>query len=88
MIRALLRRLLHRTPPGCQDEDGWRYHSENIDDHVHVWPIADWITHLTEGPGANDGECKCRPVTKPIPRDDGSMGWLITHKAIDGRDQL
>lgn len=48
---------------------------------IHVLPINDLIQHEDEGDG-----CACGPTTEPVPRDDGSMGWLITHHSLDGRE--
>ena len=46
---------------------------------VHVEPVADLLAH-------EDGDdCACLPYVEPVPRDDGSMGWLVTHNAWDGR---
>lgn len=50
-------------------------------DNVHVYPVNDLIAHELEGEG-----CACGPTTEPVPRGDGSMGWLITHHSLDGRE--
>lgn len=47
----------------------------------HVEPINDLIEHVTDG-----GDCPCGPATEPVPRDDGSMGWLVVHHSLDGRE--
>ncbi len=47
---------------------------------IHVVPINDLIEHYT------DDDCACGPATEPVPRDDGSTGWLVTHEALDGRE--
>lgn len=45
----------------------------------HVVPINDLVDHeLTE-------DCVCGPATEPVVRDDGSVGWVILHQALDGR---
>jgi len=49
---------------------------------VHVLPISDLIEHEDVG-----DECACGPTTEPVPSDDGSMGWLIVHHSLDGREQ-
>lgn len=49
---------------------------------MHVCPVSDLIEHDTEGDG-----CPCGPTTEPVPRDDGSMGWLIVHHSLDGRER-
>lgn len=46
---------------------------------VHVLPVNDLIDHLDE-------DCVCGATTEPVPRDDGSMGWLVTHHSLDGRE--
>jgi len=49
---------------------------------VHTYPVADLIEHETEGEA-----CPCGPTTEPVPRDDGSTGWLLIHHSLDGREQ-
>lgn len=46
---------------------------------VHVTPAADLIQHT-------DTDCPCGPATEPVPRDDGTIGWLVTHHSLDGRE--
>lgn len=48
---------------------------------MHVYPVADLIEHDVEG-----GDCPCGPRTTPVERDDGSIGWVITHHSLDGRE--
>ena len=47
---------------------------------VHVIPVADLIDH-------EDNDCACIPTTEPVHRADGSVGWLITHHSLDGRER-
>jgi hypothetical protein len=47
---------------------------------VHVMPLDDLMPHEFE-------DCACGPVDEPCPRKDGSMGWLITHNSLDGREK-
>lgn len=47
----------------------------------HTYPNHDLIDHDTETDG-----CVCGPTIEPVPRDDGSMGWLVTHHSLDGRE--
>lgn len=47
---------------------------------VHTYPVNDLLDHDTDTDG-----CPCLPTTEPVVRDDGSMGWLVTHNAWDGR---
>lgn len=49
---------------------------------VHVLPINDLIDHEDAG-----SDCPCGPTVEPVPRDDGSMGWLIVHHSLDGREK-
>lgn len=46
---------------------------------VHVVPIGDVWTH-------EEVDCTCGPTVEPVPRDDGSFGWLVTHHSLDGRE--
>lgn len=48
---------------------------------VSVIPLKDWVEH-----DAGSDECICGPRTEPVPREDGSIGWLITHHSLDGRE--
>ncbi|WP_206155812.1 hypothetical protein [Cellulomonas taurus] len=47
---------------------------------VHVLPVNDTVAH------EHTDACVCGPTTEPVPRPDGSFGWLITHDALDGRE--
>jgi hypothetical protein len=48
---------------------------------MHVRPLADLVEHeLTE-------DCPCGPRPEAVINDDGSMGWLIVHHSLDGREQ-
>lgn len=49
---------------------------------VHSFPVGDLIEHDTDG-----GDCPCGPTPEAVKRDDGSVGWLITHHSLDGREQ-
>lgn len=42
-------------------------------------PADDLIQHDTVG------DCVCGPTTEPVVRDDGSIGWVVVHHALDGR---
>jgi predicted GH43/DUF377 family glycosyl hydrolase len=33
-----------------------------------------------------DDECLCGPTTEPVRGEDGSMGWLVVHHSLDGRE--
>lgn len=47
---------------------------------VHVTPNGDAVAHEDEG-------CPCGPRVEPVKRDDGSMGWLVVHHSLDGREK-
>lgn len=47
---------------------------------VHVVPVNDLVEHDT-----ND-DCACGPTSEAVHRDDGSIGWLVTHHSLDGRE--
>lgn len=49
-------------------------------DDVHVVPGDDLIDHTTTE------DCPCGPATEPVTRDDGSIGWLVVHHSLDGRE--
>lgn len=46
---------------------------------VHVKPLHDLVEHA-------DDEYVCGPTTEPVARGDGSMGWLVLHHSLDGRE--
>lgn len=50
---------------------------------LHVWPVDDLIEHAIT---TNEADCMCGPETRPVPREDGSVGWLIVHRSLDGRE--
>ena len=66
-----------RSAIRCRRNPGWIL-GQN-DDEVHVLPVRDLIDHT-------DADCVCGTTTEPRQRDDGSMGWLITHFSLDGRE--
>jgi hypothetical protein len=49
-------------------------------DEAHVVPVNDLVEHDTEG------DCVCVPEVRPVPRDDGSVAWLVVHHSLDGRE--
>lgn len=51
-------------------------------DYVHVMPINDFVEHEWD----DDGDCPCGPEIRPVERDDGTIGWVYIHSALDGRD--
>lgn len=46
-----------------------------------MFPLGDLIDHDTDS-----DECLCGPRVEAVERDDGSMGWLLVHHALDGRE--
>lgn len=49
---------------------------------VHVLPANDIITHADHG-----DDCVCGPTVEPVEAEDGSIGWLIKHHSLDGRER-
>lgn len=49
---------------------------------VYALPRGDLIAHDSDG-----GDCPCGPTTEPVPRDDGSYGWVVVHHSLDGREK-
>lgn len=49
---------------------------------VHVAPVGDLVEHDI----GDNGECVCGPRYVPVKRADGSVGWVVTHNSLDGRD--
>ena len=47
---------------------------------AHVHPLGDLIEHQL------DDECPCAPRQEPVKREDGSVGWLVVHNSLDGRE--
>jgi hypothetical protein len=51
-----------------------------MSDERHVHPVGDLIEHdLTD-------DCPCGPAQQPVKREDGSIGWVVVHHALDGRE--
>ena len=48
---------------------------------VHVAPNNDLIEHDLES-----DDCICGPRIDPVKADDGSMGWVVVHHTMDGRE--
>jgi len=68
--------------------DGWPCECPAFDDTadsrvLHVSPISDGIAHDT---GTTEPDCVCGPTIQPVPGTGGSMGWLIVHHSLDGRE--
>lgn len=61
----------------------WNSDTEEHDGVFHVWPDNDLIVHDVESE-----DCVCGPAFQPVPRADGSVGWLVIHHSLDGREQF
>lgn len=48
---------------------------------VHVVPVGDLVEHDTDGPG-----CVCVPRVEPVQREDGTIGYILVHLSLDGRE--
>lgn len=51
-------------------------------DTLHVYPVGDVVAHDSAG-----DSCVCGPTMEPVARPDGSVGWLVVHHSLDGREQ-
>jgi hypothetical protein len=47
---------------------------------AHVVPVDDVLDHEISD------NCICGPESTPVKQEDGSMGWVMTHHALDGRE--
>jgi len=52
---------------------------------LHVTPINDLIDHDTS---TAEPDCVCEPQARPATEEDGSVGWLLVHHSLDGREQV
>lgn len=48
---------------------------------IHVLPIGDLIEHEDVGT-----DCVCGPTERPVKAADGSVGWVVVHNSLDGRE--
>ena len=51
---------------------------------LHVTRIRDLVGHDTS---TTEPGCVCGPDVRPVTRDDGSVGWLLVHHSLDGRER-
>ncbi|GLP64325.1 hypothetical protein TUSST3_09450 [Streptomyces sp. TUS-ST3] len=51
---------------------------------LHLTPRHDLVGHDTS---TADPDCVCGPEVRPTTREDGSVGWLLVHHSLDGREQ-
>lgn len=54
------------------------------DEAYHVVPVDDLLEHDTS---TSEPDCVCGPDVIPVERTDGSMGWVISHHSLDGRER-
>lgn len=47
---------------------------------THVVPADDLIDHETTD------MCPCGPLNEAVHRRDGSVGWVVVHNSLDGRE--
>lgn len=52
-----------------------------LTDRVFVIPVDDLVAHEEESE-----DCICGPRVEPVKREDGSIGWVVIHHALDGRE--
>ena len=75
---------VRETVNGVCQACGTNYNAEmpgkGDDNTVHVLPVGDAVMHDP----ADD--CACGPASEPIKRADGSVGWVVTHHSLDGRE--
>ncbi|MFF6966308.1 hypothetical protein ACFY9G_23435 [Streptomyces anthocyanicus] len=50
---------------------------------LHVVPIGDQVDHETS---TAEADCVCGPVARPVTQAGGSVGWLLVHHSLDGRE--
>lgn len=62
------------------DTHRWRVGRVAEDGAVHVEPVGDLVDHEVF-------DCVCVPLVEPVKADDGSIGWLVTHHSLDGRER-
>jgi hypothetical protein len=51
---------------------------------LHVAPVHDLVDHDTS---TTEPDCVCGPEVRPATQEDGSVGWLLVHHSLDGREQ-
>ncbi|MFE9735475.1 hypothetical protein ACFYO9_34030 [Streptomyces sp. NPDC005863] len=46
--------------------------------------MRDQVVHDTS---TAEPDCVCGPEVRPAEQEDGSVGWLLVHHSLDGREQ-
>lgn len=86
MFRRLLKRITAWLVIIAYEDNDTTDEIADVDldgaDYVHVMPTNDLIEH----DGDDDGDCPCGPEVRPVEREDGTIGWVYVHNALDGRD--
>lgn len=62
----------------------WRYVEGLTPGTAIVHPLDDVVDHDVDGADS----CVCGPTVEPVPRADGSYGWIYTHHSLDGRERF
>jgi hypothetical protein len=81
-----------RILPAPAPPQHWRVHRQpsqrrptiQVTDTFHVTPIHDLVDHDTS---TTEPDCVCGPEVRPATQEDGSVGWLLVHHSLDGREQ-
>jgi hypothetical protein len=76
-LLAAARRWLH---PSVLPETEAAYDEPDDPNTLHIHPVNDSIGHILRD------DCPCGPTAEPVPRPDGSYGWIVTHHSLDGRE--
>ena len=73
-----------RTRPGPQRTTE---EEKCMSDTWHVYPERDLIDHDTAIDHPDGVWCACGPRVEAVKRDDDSVGWLVVHHSLDGREK-
>jgi hypothetical protein len=74
-------RDLRRVTRQPSQQQGRQAAVTNTLDAVPQHDIAGHDTSTTEP------DCVCGPEVRPATQEDGSVGWLLVHHSLDGREQ-
>jgi hypothetical protein len=66
---------------GCSGDSHAFLPEPPINGTAHVVPRGDLVEHETSD------DCPCGPTAQPVTRDDGSVGWVMLHHSLDGRER-
>lgn len=65
------------------EKSGWQMDTWDGGNHAHVHPLNDLVEHTFN----DQGECACGPRIEAITQKTGSIGWMISHNSLDGRER-